>query len=47
LQDVYKQVEKGVPVSKALGKYDDFPPILFQMMSVGEETGKLMKYLAS
>ena len=45
LQDVYKQVEKGVPVSKALGKYDDFPPILFQMMSVGEETGKLDEVL--
>ena len=45
LQDVYKQVEKGVPVSKALGQYDDFPPILFQMMSVGEETGKLDEVL--
>jgi type IV pilus assembly protein PilC len=45
LLDVYKQVEKGVPVSKALGKYDDFPPILFQMMSVGEETGKLDEVL--
>lgn len=45
LQDVYKQVEKGVPVSKALSKYDDFPPILHQMMSVGEETGKLDEVL--
>lgn len=45
LQDVYKQVEKGVPVSKALSQYDDFPPILFQMMSVGEETGKLDEVL--
>ncbi|PIY78943.1 MAG: pilus assembly protein PilC [Candidatus Pacebacteria bacterium CG_4_10_14_0_8_um_filter_43_12] len=45
LQDVYKQVEKGVPMSKALSKYDDFPPILFQMMSVGEETGKLDEVL--
>lgn len=45
LQDVYKQVEKGVPVSKALGRYEDFPPILFQMMSVGEETGKLDEVL--
>lgn len=45
LQDVYKQVEKGVPISKALAKYDDFPPILHQMMSVGEETGKLDEVL--
>lgn len=45
LQDVYKQVEKGVPISKALAKYEDFPPILHQMMSVGEETGKLDEVL--
>lgn len=45
LQDVYKQVEKGVAISKALSKYDDFPPILHQMMSVGEETGKLDEVL--
>lgn len=45
LQDVYKQVEKGVPISKALSKYEDFPPILHQMMSVGEETGKLDEVL--
>lgn len=45
LQEVYKQVEKGVPISKALGQYEDFPPILFQMMSVGEETGKLDEVL--
>lgn len=45
LQDVYKQVEKGVSISKAMAKYEDFPPILHQMMSVGEETGKLDEVL--
>jgi type IV pilus assembly protein PilC len=45
LTDVYKQVEKGVPLSRALSVYDDFPPILHQMMSVGEETGKLDEVL--
>lgn len=41
LQDVTKQVEKGISLSQALSKYDMFPPILHQMISVGEETGKL------
>jgi len=45
MQDVYRQVEKGVPVSKALSRYDAFPPILHQMMAVGEETGKLDEVL--
>lgn len=46
LQDVSSQVEKGVPISKSLSKYDEFPPILHQMMSVGEETGKLDEVLS-
>ncbi|MEX0896406.1 MAG: type II secretion system F family protein [Patescibacteria group bacterium] len=45
MRDVYKQVEKGVPISKALRIYDVFPPILHQMMAVGEETGKLDEVL--
>ena len=45
LQDVSSHVEKGVPISKALSKYEQFPPILHQMMSVGEETGKLDEVL--
>ena len=28
-------------MSQALSRHDEFPPILHQMMSVGEETGKL------
>ncbi len=41
LKDVTKQVEKGISLSQALGHYDEFPPILHQMMGVGEETGRL------
>lgn len=41
LQSSIKQVEKGIPLSTALSGYKFFPPILFQMTAVGEETGKL------
>ena len=46
LNEATKQIEKGVPLSKALAKYEEFPPILHQMISVGEETGKLDDVLA-
>lgn len=41
LTEAQSQVEKGVALSQALSKYDIFPPILSQMISVGEETGKI------
>lgn len=41
LQQSITQVEKGVSFSQSISKYDMFPPILSQMVSVGEETGKL------
>lgn len=42
LQDAAKQVEKGISLSQAIAKYGNlFPPILSQMIAVGEETGKL------
>jgi type IV pilus assembly protein PilC len=40
-----KQVEKGIPLSQAIGRYAVFPPILFQMIAVGEETGKMNEVL--
>ncbi|MDA1079420.1 MAG: type II secretion system F family protein [bacterium] len=40
-----KEVEKGVPLSEALERGEAFPPILFQMTAVGEETGKLDEIL--
>ncbi len=39
-------VEKGVNLSEAVARIDGFPPILSQMVSVGEETGKLDEVLA-
>lgn len=41
LKEVNKQVEKGVTLSDAIANYENFPAILFQMIAVGEETGKL------
>lgn len=40
-----KQVEKGISVGVALSSVTDFPPMLTQMVSVGEETGKLDEVL--
>ncbi|MBD3250197.1 MAG: hypothetical protein GF381_01320 [Candidatus Pacebacteria bacterium] len=38
-------VEKGVPLSQALGRYEIMPPILPEMIAVGEETGKMDEIL--
>ncbi len=46
LAEAAKQVERGTSLSTAISRYEDFPPILHQMMSVGEETGKLDEILA-
>lgn len=39
--DVSKRVEKGISVGDAMNVYTLFPPILVQMVKVGEQTGKL------
>jgi type IV pilus assembly protein PilC len=39
------EVEKGVSLSQALEVHDIFPPILPQMVSVGEETGRIDEIL--
>ncbi len=41
IKDSTLQVEKGVAFSQSISKYTAFPPILSQMVAVGEETGKL------
>ncbi|OGM15376.1 hypothetical protein A2V56_03130 [Candidatus Woesebacteria bacterium RBG_19FT_COMBO_42_9] len=47
LKDVSKQVEKGFPVAYSFAKHPDaFPFILSQMISVGEETGKMDEVLS-
>jgi type IV pilus assembly protein PilC len=38
---VSKQVEKGVSVGDSLAYYPLFPPLLIQLVKVGEQTGKL------
>ncbi|OGD84016.1 hypothetical protein A2572_00610 [Candidatus Collierbacteria bacterium RIFOXYD1_FULL_40_9] len=39
-------VEKGLGLSEAITRLEGFPPILSQMVAVGEETGKLDEILA-
>ena len=39
--DVAKRVEKGISVGDAMGAYTIFPPMLVQMVKIGEQTGKL------
>jgi type IV pilus assembly protein PilC len=43
--EVASQVEKGVPLSTQLLKDDFFPPLVGNMVAVGEETGELDKVL--
>jgi len=45
LLDAAEQVEKGLPLAVPLAQNPDFPPILAQMISVGEETGKVDEVL--
>jgi len=45
LQDAKAAVEKGSLLSESLGRHEIFPPILFHMTAVGEETGKLDEVL--
>jgi type IV pilus assembly protein PilC len=40
-ESIYKQVEKGSSLGEAFEKEEIFPPILVQMITVGEETGHL------
>lgn len=42
---VKKKIEKGIPLGQAMNNYELFPQILVQMITVGEETGKLDEVL--
>ena len=46
IKDVSRQVEKGVTIGDALSSYTLFPPILVQLVKVGEQTGKIDETLA-
>lgn len=39
--EIAKRVEKGVPVGEAMSYFPEFPPLLVQLVKVGEETGKI------
>ncbi len=45
LQYAAKQVEKGLPLGGTLAEFEEFPPVVPHMISVGEETGKLDEVL--
>jgi len=45
LKEAARQVEKGLPLASVLSVYEEFPPIVSQMISVGEETGKVDEVL--
>lgn len=39
--DISKRVEKGISIGDSMAVYPIFPPILVQMVKIGEQTGKL------
>lgn len=41
ITEIAKKVEKGFPLGDSFAQFAVFPPIVSQMMKVGEETGKL------
>jgi type IV pilus assembly protein PilC len=41
IYEITKKVEKGVSVGDAMEQYPIFPPLLVQLIKVGEETGKI------
>ncbi len=41
VKEIAKRVEKGIPVGEAMTYYPYFPPLLIQLVKVGEETGKM------
>ena len=41
ITEIAKRVEKGFPLGDTFAQFPIFPPIVSQMMKVGEETGKL------
>lgn len=45
LKEVVNELERGVPMSVPLEKNSNFPPIVAQMVHVGEQTGRLDEVL--
>lgn len=45
VEDIHKEVRQGGTISKPMSKNPLFPPMVVQMIAVGEETGKLDEML--
>jgi len=45
IEDVRKQVERGISLSQALAKHKIFPPMLVNMVAIGEQAGNLDEML--
>jgi type IV pilus assembly protein PilC len=41
IADIARRVEKGVTIGDAMSGYPLFPPVMVQMVKIGEQTGKL------
>lgn len=46
IKDVANQVEKGVTIGDAMSSYSLFPPMLIQLVKIGEQTGKMDETLS-
>jgi type II secretory pathway component PulF len=47
VKEIAKQVEKGITIGDAMSLYSLFPPIIIQLVRVGEQTGKIDESLVS
>ncbi|MEK7566811.1 MAG: type II secretion system F family protein [Patescibacteria group bacterium] len=47
IREARDSVDAGTSISAALARYEDVPPLVTQMMRIGEETGKLNQILAT
>lgn len=45
MKEIGRQVEKGFSLAKSLSANEIFPPLVFQLVSIGEETGKMDEVL--
>lgn len=41
IRDIARQVEKGVTIGDSMSTYSLFPPMLVQLVKIGEQTGKM------
>jgi type IV pilus assembly protein PilC len=45
IEDARRAVEKGFPLGETISRNENFPPIFSEMITIGEETGKLDEVL--